>query len=68
MKPRQHYALQRLLRELDSTLEGMNQQEQAWLLAELRAECWQRMLRLDPDQRQQAELEATSPLRLLHRR
>ena len=63
-----HYALQRILRELDNALEGMNQQEQAWLLTELRAECWQRMLLLDPTERQRAELEATNPLRLLHRR
>lgn len=45
---RRYYALERLTRELDAELKGMNAHEQAWLLAELRAECWQRMLRLDP--------------------
>jgi len=67
MKPRQHYDLQRLLQELDNALEGMNQQEQAWTLAELRAECGQRMLRLDPATRHQAEIEATSPTKFLRR-
>lgn len=67
MRTQPYRVLEHLLQELDNALEGMNQQEQAWLLTELRAECWQRMLLLDPTERQRAELEATSPLKFLHR-
>lgn len=62
-----HYALQRILRELDSTLEGMTETEAAWLLAELRARCWQRMLIMDEQTRLRAETQATSPLKFLRR-
>lgn len=68
MRTQPYRVLEHLLRELDNALEGMNQQEQARTLAGLRAECWQRMLRLDPATRHQAEMEATSPLRLLPKR
>lgn len=67
MRQRTFYALEHLTRELDAALEGMSEVEAAHLLAELRVECWQRMLKLDEKVRQRAELEATSPLKFLHR-
>lgn len=67
MKRREYYALQRLLCELDNAMQGMSEAEAAHLLAELRAECWQRMLQLSDDTRTRAELEVTSPLKLLGR-
>lgn len=59
--------LDHLRDELDHQLEGMKDEEKAWLLAQLRAECWMRLAQLDPALRQAAEMEATSPLCLLRK-
>lgn len=66
-RTRTYNAIERLEREIDRALEGMTETEAAWLLAELRARCWRRMLIMDEQTRLRAETQATSPLQFLRR-
>lgn len=63
MRNKTYYALEHLLRELDNALAGMNEQEQAWILAMLKYQCADKLHKFDAQTRLVAELDATDPLR-----
>lgn len=55
---RPHRALQHIMREIDSALEGMSVREQCWLVAELYSFCLAKLGEFDDDLRMQNALES----------
>lgn len=64
---KEHRVMEHLQQEIEQALQGMTEQEQAWLLAHLRALCWRKMMSFSKEVRHAAELDATSPLQLLRK-